>query len=81
MADNKDEKPKAEYTGLRALRHFYTSLCINRRNDGGLKLLAKHAQTQLGHSSIQVTFDTYDHLFSRGDGSAKVVEVERLLLV
>jgi len=27
---------KAKYTGMHALRHFYASWCINRREDGGL---------------------------------------------
>jgi hypothetical protein len=26
---------KAKYTGMHALRHFYASWCINRREDGG----------------------------------------------
>jgi integrase len=31
---------KAKYTGLHALRHFYASWCINRKEDGGLGLRA-----------------------------------------
>ena len=30
---------QAKYTGMHALRHFYASLCINSREDGGLGLL------------------------------------------
>jgi integrase len=29
---------KAKYTGLHALRHFFASWCINRRQDGGPEL-------------------------------------------
>jgi hypothetical protein len=38
----KDDEGKsivaAKYTGLHALRHFYASWCINRKEDGGLGL-------------------------------------------
>jgi len=52
-----------KYTGFHALRHWYASWCINRKADGGLELTAKAVQSRMGHSSIQVTFDTYGHLF------------------
>ena len=52
---------KAKYTGLHALRHFYASLCINSREDGGFGLLPKAVQERMGHSSITVT---YGHLRS-----------------
>lgn len=58
---------KAKYTGMHALRHFYASWCINRKEDGGMGLPPKTVQTRLGHSSIAVTMDTYGHLFPRGD--------------
>jgi integrase len=54
---------KAKFTGLHALRHFFASWCINRRVDGGLELPLKVVQTRMGHSSIQMTADTYGHLF------------------
>jgi len=74
-----DGKPVvvAKYTGLHALRHFYASLCINRKVDGGLELPAKVVQHRLGHSSITVTLDTYGHLFPRGDDGAELAEAER----
>ena len=49
-----DGRPKYN---LHALRHFYASWLI----DHGFN--AKRVQVLLGHSSIQITFDTYGHLF------------------
>ena len=76
-----DEAGRAKYTGLHALRHFYASWCINSRENGGLGLLPKEAQTRLGHSSIQMTFDTYGHLFPRGDDSEVLDAAESALVV
>lgn len=70
----------AKYTGLHALRHFYVSWCINRKVDGGLELPAKMVQARIGHSSIQVTLDTYGHLFPSGDDGAELADAERALL-
>jgi integrase len=70
----------AKYTGLHALRHFYASWCINRRVDGGLELPLKTVQHRLGHSTIQMTADTYGHLFPRGDDGAELAAAERALL-
>jgi hypothetical protein len=62
---------KAKYTGLHALRHFYASWCINRKQDGGLELPLKNVQERLGHATLALTSDRYGHLFKRGDdGSA-----------
>jgi integrase len=60
----------AKYGGLHALRHFYASWCINRKVDLGLELPPKTVQTRLGHSSIQMTFDRYGHLFPSAETSA-----------
>jgi integrase len=70
----------AKYTGLHALRHFYASWCINRKQDGGLELPLKTVQHRLGHSTIQMTADTYGHLFPRGDDGAELAAAERALL-
>ncbi|OKO80157.1 integrase [Bradyrhizobium sp. NAS80.1] len=70
---------QAKYTGLHALRHFYASWCINSREDGGLGLSAKVLQERLGHATIQLTLDTYSHLFPRGDDSAKLADAESRL--
>jgi integrase len=70
----------AKYSGLHALRHFYTSWCINRKADGGLELPPKLVQERLGHASIIMTMDRYGHLFPRGDDGSELAEAERLLL-
>ena len=70
----------AKYTGLHALRHFYASWCINRREDGGLGLPLKVVQHRLGHSSIQMTADTFGHLFPRGDDGAELAAAQQALL-
>jgi integrase len=70
----------AKYKGLHALRHFYASWCINRRVDGGLELPLKVVQARLGHASIQMTADTYGHLFPRGDDGAEMAAAEKAFL-
>ena len=75
-----DAEGKAKYTGLHCLRHFYASWCINRRADGGLELPLKTVQTRLGHSTIQITADTYSHLFPRADDGAELAAGEAALL-
>jgi integrase len=67
-----------KYT-LHALRHFFASLCVNRRQDGGLELPAKIVQSRLGHSTIAMTLDTYGHLFPAGDDGAELAAAERRL--
>jgi integrase len=68
-----------KYTGLHALRHFYASWCINRRQDGGLELPPKLVQERLGHASIVITMDRYGHLFPRNDDGAELAAAERAL--
>ena len=77
-----DGKPMvvAKYTGLHALRHFFASWCINRKEDGGLGLPAKVVQERMGHSSIVMTLDTYGHLFPRGDDSSELAKAAKALL-
>jgi integrase len=76
-----DSKGKLKYTGLHALRHFYASWCINPIDRGGQGLPPKVVQTQLGHSSIVMTMDTYGHLFpSSDDADKRLAEAERALL-
>lgn len=70
----------AKYTGMHALRHFYASWCINRKEDGGLGLPAKIVQERLGHSTIAMTMDVYGHLFPRGDDAEELAAAERALL-
>jgi integrase len=79
---DKDGKPvmKAKYTGLHALRHFYASWLINRREDGGLGLPPKSVQDRLGHSTISLTMDIYSHLFPRADDAEELASAEAALL-
>ena len=56
------------------LRHFFASFLIAQG------FSAKYVCDQLGHSSIQMTFDTYGHLFPRAkeEASAKLQEAIRM---
>lgn len=61
-----DEHGKARY-GMHALRHFYASSVIEQ----GFSM--KKVQELLGHSSIQMSYDVYGHLFpSLEDDHAKL---------
>jgi len=71
---------KAKYTGLHALRHFYASWLINRKEDGGLGLPAKMVQLRLGHASIVMTMDVYGHLFPRTDDGTELAQAASILL-
>jgi integrase len=67
-----DGKPKY---GMHALRHFFASWAI------GQEFSPKRVQTLLGHSSIQMTFDRYGHLFpSLEDDHAKFAAGELALV-
>jgi integrase len=70
---------KAKYTGLHALRHFYASWCMNRKEDGGLELPLKLVQARMGHASIQMTADTYGHLFPSADDGSELAAAEKAL--
>src|SRR5439155_14745973 len=70
----------AKYTGLHALRHFYASWCMNRKEDGGLGLPLKIVPHRLGHSPITRTADIYGHLFPTDDDGTELAEAERALL-
>lgn len=59
-----------------SLRHFYASWIIEQ------DFSPKRVQSLLGHSSIQMTYDTYGHLFpSLEDDHAKLAAGEAALLV
>lgn len=71
------EEPKY---GWHALRHFYASLLINRKIDGGLEYPLKVVSEYLGHTSIKMTADVYGHLFpSKDDGSALAAAVQAVI--
>jgi integrase len=74
-----DSEGGPKYTGLHSLRHFFASMCINRKVDGGLELPAKVVQERLGHSSIAMTLDVYSHLFPRGDDLSELAAAEAAL--
>jgi integrase len=63
----KDESAKPLY-GLHAFRHACASLWIEQN------VSPKRIQTWMGHSSIQVTFDTYGHLFSQAEKDAGIAD-------
>ena len=79
---NDDGTPilKAKYSGMHALRHFYASWLINRKEDGGLGLPPKMVQERLGHASIVMTMDVYGHLFPRGDDADELAAAGAALL-
>jgi integrase len=54
--------------GLHALRHACASLWI----EGGKN--PKAIQTLMGHSTIQMTYDVYGHLFADAEGDQKTAE-------
>lgn len=70
----------AKYEGLHALRHWFASWCINRKQDGGRELPPKVVQSYLGHSTVTLTLDTYGHLFPSQDDDAALAEAEGFLL-
>jgi integrase len=66
-----------KYTGMHALRHWFASWCINRKEDGGLGLPPKIVQERMGHSTIALTMDRYSHLFPRDDDADELAAAER----
>ena len=72
VTKDKDEAA-AKYTA-HIFRHAAASLWIER----GLN--AKRVQTLVGHGSIQVTFDTYGHLFEQAERDSQDANaIERAL--
>ena len=55
------------------LRHFFASMLISQGES------AKYVSDQLGHSSIQITFDTYGHLFPQAKAEASEKLEKRML--
>ena len=51
--------------GFHALRHFHASMLIAAGTN------PKEVMTELGHSTIKVTYDLYGHLFPDDDGARK----------
>jgi integrase len=65
---------------MHALRHFFASWCINRKEDGGLGLTPKIVQERMGHSTIALTMDRYSHLFPKADDSDELAAAEEAFL-
>ena len=59
-----DKEGKAKYS-LHAFRHFYASWLINEKEAGGLEQPPKRVQEWLGHANIEITMNTYSHLFPK----------------
>lgn len=66
LDDKRQPVVKARYA-LHALRHAAASAWIKQRID------LKRLQVWMGHSSIQITLDTYGHLLSDADGDAALI--------
>lgn len=77
-----DGKPiLAPKYGIHALRHFFASWLINEKERRGLAISLKRTQVLLGHSSLQMTADTYGHLLpSRIDEAEEFTRGEHALL-
>ncbi|MDI6025635.1 site-specific integrase [Corticibacterium sp. UT-5YL-CI-8] len=69
-----------KYTGMHALRHFFASWCINRKEDGGLGLPPKMVQERMGHSTIALTMDRYSHLFPKDDDADELAAAEKAFM-
>ncbi|WP_062208016.1 site-specific integrase [Aureimonas sp. AU12] len=69
-----------KYSGMHALRHWFASWCVNRREDGGLALPPKTVQDRMGHSTIALTMDRYSHLFPKADEADEMAAAEAALL-
>ncbi|MBB3934274.1 tyrosine-type recombinase/integrase [Aureimonas phyllosphaerae] len=68
------------YSGMHAWRHWNASWLLNAREVGGLGLPPKAVQARLGHSSIQMTYDTYGHLWPTNDEASAMAEAQALFL-
>lgn len=67
VVDDKDKPVMEGLYSLHDFRHAAASLWIERR------VPPKRVQTWMGHHSIQVTFDTYGHLFAALDDDSAVM--------
>ena len=71
---------QAKYPGLRALRHFYASWCINRRVDRRARIAAQAGAGQVRSRHDQANGGLLWDLFPRGDDLAELAAAERSLL-
>jgi integrase len=75
-----DREGKPKYTGMHALRHFYASWCINRKEDGGRGLPPTMVQQRMGHATIVMTLNTYAHLFPEVKDADELAAAELALI-
>ncbi len=75
MVDDDGEPVLRQKYGLHALRHAAASLFIEQG------FTPKRIQALMGHSSIQVTFDIYGHLFPMPEDDLKAMEQMQARLV
>lgn len=75
-----DKHGNAKYSGMHSFRHFYASLLINPKDQGGHGLSPQVVQKRLGHSTLAMTMDVYSHLFPRGDDADQLRDVELSVL-
>lgn len=68
-----------KYTGMRALRHWFESWCINE-GVWWAELSPKALQTRMEHNSIKMTIDIYGQLFSPADEAQALAAAEILPL-
>jgi len=74
--------PKIIYAALPTRREIGISVC------GGPALAPSrpvwnrwgHVQARMGHATIQMTLDTYGHLFPSGDSGAELAAAQNALL-
>jgi integrase len=75
VLDTHDQPVMQARYGLHDFRHAAASLWIEQRVN------PKRVQKWMGHGSIQVTFDTYGHLFDQADQDSAVASaIERELI-
>jgi integrase len=71
---------RAKYPGLHSLRHLRFVVHQPARRWRARAAAQGWCKPALGHASIQMTADTYGHLFPRGDDGSELAQAERALL-
>ena len=67
------DRAKLDTIRFHDLRHFFASMLIAQGES------PKYVSDQLGHSSVQITFDIYGHLFPQAKAEASEKFEERML--
>src|SRR5262249_14723514 len=69
---------ECKYT-LHDTRHYYASMLINRKKDGGAELPIQIVSYRMGHKNVSTTWNLYGHLFPQADGSVGMSELEMVM--